>query len=319
MKILYITFSLLAGFLAFSGFLSPSLTIEDASIQTKEALGKKLFFDPILSKDNSISCASCHKPEFAFADTIPFSNGIAGNKTLRNTPSVLNVLFRESFFWDGRAKTLEEQVVFPIENPLEMNLKISEAVKRLNESPDYILLFKRIFNSNPTKENLTEAIAAFERTLETDATPFDKFANGDSTAISESAKRGQFIFNFQGHCFDCHFGPDFTGDEFKNIGLYNEKELNDAGRYEISKFEIDKGRFKVPGLRNVALTAPYMHNGMFKTLREVIDYYSEPDKFITERTNADKIIGNGFQLTEQEKLDLEAFLVSLTDSSFLFK
>jgi cytochrome c peroxidase len=227
----------------------------------------------------------------------------------------MNVMYRESYFWDGRAKTLEEQALFPIENPIEMNLKISEAVKRLNASTEYRSIFNLIYKEKPGKKNLADALAAYERTLETAITPFDAFAKGDSTAISESAKRGQLIFNFEGHCFDCHFGPDFTGDEFRNIGLYNEKNLNDAGRFDITKNENDKGKFKVPGLRNVAITGPYMHNGMFKTLREVIDYYSEPEKFVSGSINTDKITQNGFRLNELQKQDLEAFLISLTDSS----
>jgi cytochrome c peroxidase len=288
----------------------------NSQIRTKEQLGKKLFFDPILSSDQTISCASCHNPKFAFADTVAFSKGIGNNITTRNVPSVMNVLYREVYFWDGRAKTLEEQAIFPIENPVEMNLKIEDAVARLTASDEYVKLFKKILHSKPSKNTLAEVLAAYEKTLETSSTPFDKFAKGDSTAISESAKRGQLVFNFQGHCFDCHFGPDFTGDEFKNIGLYNEKELKDAGRYNISKLESDKGKFKVPGLRNVALTAPYMHNGMFRTLREVIEYYSTPSKFVQNAINVDSITANGFSLTEQEKLDLEAFLLALTDSSF---
>ncbi len=319
MKKILICFYLSVTFLVLCGFLPKVNQPENLQITTKQELGKKLFFDPLLSQDYSISCASCHKPEFAFADTLPFSNGVAGKKTTRNVPSVMNVMYREVYFWDGRANTLEEQAIFPIENPLEMNLKISEAVKRLNASKEYVAYFKKIFQSKPNKQNLAEALAEFERTLETSTTSFDKFAKGDSSAISESAKRGQFLFNEKGHCFDCHFGPDFTGDEFKNIGLYNAQELNDAGRFDFTHVETDKGKFKVPGLRNVALTAPYMHNGMFKTLREVIDYYSEPKKFVQNAINTDKITTSGFHLTEQEILDLEAFLISLTDSSFRIK
>ncbi|MBL0049413.1 MAG: c-type cytochrome [Bacteroidetes bacterium] len=316
MKRIFFIGILICSMLTLSSLLSkPS----DAALMTPEstaALGKLLFFDPILSQDKSISCASCHKPEFAYADTVAFSNGVAGNKTTRNVPSAMNMMYRDIYFWDGRANTLEEQAIFPIENPVEMNLKIGEAIKRLNASPSYVSYFKLLYNEKPNKKNLALALASFERTLETSATPFDKFAKGDSSAISESAKRGQLIFNQKGHCFDCHFGPDFTGDEFKNIGLYNEKELNDAGRFSITKNGIDKGKFKVPGLRNVAVTAPYMHNGMFTTLREVIDYYSEPEKFVKGGINTDPITAAGFHLTEQEKQDIEAFLISLTDSSF---
>ncbi len=315
-------FYFLSGFLlllACSSLLMSAAYIEQSKVTTKEELGKKLFFDKLLSSDNSISCSSCHKPEFAFADTLDFSLGVGGQKTARNAPSVMNMKFREIFFWDGRAASLEEQALIPLENPAEMNLNRHEAVQRLLASSDYLNDFKRIYNDKPTVEYLADALASFERTLETSDTPFDLFAKGDSTAISASARRGQFIFNEKGHCFDCHFGPDFTGDEFKNIGLYNEKELSDAGRFANSKQAVDKGKFKVPGLRNVAVTAPYMHNGMFRTLREVIDYYSEPKQFVTGAINTDPITQNGFAFTEQEKLDLEAFLVSLTDTSIHVK
>ena len=283
---------------------------------SREELGRQLFFDPILSVDKSLSCSSCHKPEFAFADTLPFSKGVNGNFTKRNTPSAMNVAYREAYFWDGRVATLEEQALFPIENPVEMNLKIEEALKRLNADENYKTAFKKIYNAEVDKKNLGDALAAYERTLETSGTPFDRFAKGDSTAISESAKRGQLVFNFKGKCFDCHFGPDFTGDEYRNIGLFNGKELNDAGRYSTTKNKEDKGKFKVPGLRNASVTGPYMHNGMFKTLREVIDYYSEPEKFVKGSINVDPLTAKGVYLTEFEKQDLEAFLISLTDSSF---
>lgn len=283
---------------------------------SREELGRLLFFDKVLSSDKTLSCSSCHKPEFAFADTLAFSKGVNGNLTIRNTPTAMNVAYREGYFWDGRVASLEEQALFPIENPIEMNLKIDVALARLNKDEVYVAAFKKIYNAAPDKTNLGDALAAFERTLETSGTPFDLFSKGDSTAISEAAKRGQQVFNFKGKCFDCHFGPDFTGDEFRNIGLFNARELNDAGRYSITKEKSDKGKFKVPGLRNVAVTAPYMHNGMFRTLREVIDYYSEPEKFVKGSINVDPITNKGVHLNEAEKQDLEAFLISLTDTSF---
>ncbi|MES2590404.1 MAG: cytochrome c peroxidase [Bacteroidota bacterium] len=283
---------------------------------TKEELGELLFSDPILSQGNQISCASCHIPAFAFSDTVALSKGVDGKLGTRNSPSAMNLAARSSFFHDGRAGTLEEQASGPIENPVEMNLPIREAVKKLNANAAYLSYFKKIFNKSADTANLVDAISSFERTLETGNSPFDRYMHGDTTAISESAKRGQKIFNVKAKCFDCHFGPDFTGDEFRNIGLYNSKELNDAGRYEITKSTSDIGKFKTPGLRNIAVTGPYMHNGMFKTLPEVIDYYDKPQQFVKESMNTDTLLSKPLNLTDAEKYDLHEFLKCLTDERF---
>lgn len=283
--------------------------------QTAAQLGEMLFNDTILSSDYSISCASCHISQFGFADTAAFSTGVDGKKTTRNSPSVMNVLSRSLFFWDGRAKTLEEQALQPISNPDEMNLPIETAIERLNNNTAYRQYFAAIFGENPSKENLGKAIAAFEKTLETASTHFDRYMN-DVDSFTESEKRGHEIFNEKAKCFDCHFSPDFTGDEFKNIGLFNGKDLNDSGRFLITRKKEDIGRFKVPGLRNVAVTAPYMHNGMFATLREVIDYYDNPNSFVVRPKNRDELLSKPLHLTEQEKQDLEAFLRTLTDDRF---
>jgi cytochrome c peroxidase len=281
------------------------------------SLGKLLFSDPILSKDKTVSCASCHKPAFAFADTSAVSTGVNGTKGKRNTQSAMNLRLDTSFFWDGRAKTLEEQALAPIENPDEMNLPVEEAVKRLKRSKKYNTYFKKIFNSEPTATHLAKAIAAFERTLETNDSPFDnwKFYD-DSNAVSDAAKRGFKIFNEKGKCVTCHFGADFTTHEFKNIGLFDGKQFNDSGRSVISKAAKDIGKFKTASLRNVTITAPYMHNGIFKTLKEVIDFYNETEKIIPYPINKDSILAKPLGLTKHEKKDLEAFLISLTDKRF---
>jgi cytochrome c peroxidase len=281
------------------------------------ALGRLLFSDPILSKDKTVSCASCHRPEYAFADTSAVSTGVNGTKGKRNTQSAMNLRLDTSFFWDGRAKSLEEQALAPIENPDEMNLPVDEAVKRLKRNKKYNAYFKKIFNSGPTATHLAKAIAAFERTLETSDSPFDdwKFYD-DSNAVSDAAKRGFKIFNEKGKCVKCHFGADFTTHEFRNIGLFDGKQFNDSGRSVISGNSKDIGKFKTPSLRNVAITAPYMHNGMIKTLREVIDFYNETEKVISHPINKDSILVKPLGLTLQEKKDLEAFLLSLTDKRF---
>lgn len=293
-----------------AGKLKEPSTIED--------LGELLFFDSILSRDNQISCATCHKPQFAFADNTPVSFGVDSLKGIRNTPSAMNQSARNFQFWDGRNETLEEQAAGPIENPVEMDIPLSFAVEKLNKHAQYRAFFIKIFGHPADKKSVTDAIAAFERTLETNNSAFDNYMNGtDTTKFSASAKRGREIFNVKGKCFDCHFGPDFTNDDFRSLGLFNGKDLNDSGRFIVTHDLKDIGRFKVPGLRNIAITAPYMHNGIHKTLMDVINYYDTPDKFIKNSINRDSLLAKPLGLTEQDKKDLEAFLLSLTDARFL--
>lgn len=280
-------------------------------------LGKLLFSDPILSKDSTVSCASCHIPAYAFADTLAVSKGVGGVNGDRNTPSAMNVVLHGFFFWDGRAKTLEEQALAPIENPKEMDLSLDEAIYRLKRSAAYSIYFRKIYNEAPGKENLAKAIAAFERTLETSDSPFDTWKFYDKPgAVSESARRGFEIFNTKGKCSECHFGANFALNQFRNIGLFDGKKLNDSGRAVVTRDPRDVGRFKVAPLRNVAVTAPYMHNGMFKTLREVIAFYNDPEKIVPGGINRDSILLKPLGLTEEEMSDLEAFLHSVTDKQF---
>jgi cytochrome c peroxidase len=287
-------------------------------IGTETELGEKLFFEKALSRDSSVSCASCHKPEFAFADNTPVSPGVFGRAGTRNTPSAMNQASRNYFFWDGRAETLMEQALGPMENHVEMDFPLTLTVKRLASDPLYRKAFFAVYGKPSSKELLGKAIAAFEETLETAGSPFDKYLRGDdSSLMSESAKRGLNIFNNKAKCFDCHFGVDFTGsDQFKNIGLYNGRNLNDEGRFLVTGNPRDLGAFKIPGLRNIAQTAPYMHNGMFGTLRQVIDYYNEPDKFVNNPVNRDSLLRKPLGLNDQEKTDLENFLLSLSDERF---
>lgn len=283
----------------------------------KVELGKLLFSDPILSANRTISCASCHIPQFAFADTSRVSKGVEGRKGTRNTPSAMNLLLQRNFFWDGRATTLEEQALAPIENSDEMNLPIVLAISRLKKDARYNRYFKNLFGREPDAAALAEAIAGFESSLETSDSPFDnwKFSD-DSTQISEAARRGFIVFNGKGKCSQCHFGSNFTQNDFRNIGLFDGRGLNDSGRAAVSKKKEDAGKFKTPALRNVALTAPYMHNGMLKTLRSVIDFYNDPAKVVPRAINRDTILAKPLGLTVREKRDLEAFLNSLTDKQF---
>lgn len=289
------------------------------TIKTKEALGKKLFFDKRLSKNNTISCASCHKPEFAFADSSPLSVGINGRIGKRNTPSSMNMSAREIFFYDGRASSLEHQAIFPIQDHNEMDILLDEAFDKIKKDKTYQTLFQTIYKSKPTKENILNAIAEFERSLET-SSPFDEYMSGDTNAISASARRGHILFQDpKNGCFECHFSPDFTGDEFRNIGLFDGKKYNDSGRYLITKKKEDIGRFKVPGLRNLVATSPYMHDGSFRTLKEVIDYYDDIYRVVATPYNEDSIVKRKLNLSEQDKIDLENFLISLTDKKFILQ
>jgi cytochrome c peroxidase len=291
-----------------SGFNTPN------PIKTKAQLGKKLFFDPILSKDHSISCASCHIPTHGFADTLAISLGVDGTPGSRNAPTVMNLRGHDPFFWDGRAASLEEQALMPIENPVEMNLPIKEAIKRLNDSKAYKSLFSSIFKQLPSPKNLGLALAAYQNTLETDESAFDL------DEMSASAERGRQLFvSEKTKCFDCHNGPDFTNDDFKNIGLYDGVNLMDEGRSVITKNTEDLGKFKTPGLRNVAITAPYMHNGMFKTLEEVVEYYDNIYAFVAKPINLDSTLKEPLKLTVEEKKDLVNFLIALTDKQYLKK
>lgn len=299
-------------------FNACSSRVAEKIIHSEAQLGEALFFDPILSRDSSVSCASCHKPDHAFADNVAFSKGIFGQVTTRNTPSAMNQTDRNFYFWDGRSESLEHQALGPVENSGEMDFPGSLLVKRLLKNERYRKAFVNVYSKEPSKNLIAAAIAAYERTLETSKSPFDKYMTGeDTSALSVSAKRGLVVFNEKGKCFDCHFGSDMTGnDQFRNIGIYDGKKYNDKGRFLISNQDKDLGAFKVPGLRNIAQTAPYMHNGMFKTLREVIDYYDTPDKFIPNSINRDSLLKKPLGLTENEKQDLENFLRTLSDERF---
>ena len=280
-------------------------------------LGKLLFNDKILSNKQTISCASCHKAEFAFSDTVAFSLGDEGKRSKRNAPGITNLADRSFFFYDGRAASLEEQALVPIADPLEMNLPIDKALERLNKSEKYVDLFFKVYHEKPNAQNLGKAFAAFERTLETSNSAWDNYAKGDKKAVNNAVLRGRKIFNTKGKCFDCHSGIDFTNDEFRNIGLYNGNELYDKGRADFTKKNEDVGKFKVPGLRNVGVTAPYMHNGMFKSLKEVLAYYNNPTAIVSGSINTDSLLIEPLNLSPSELEDLEAFLNALTDKQFL--
>jgi cytochrome c peroxidase len=311
--------TVITGTLSAAVMLVAGFAIPDNPVKTKADLGKMLFSEKMLSRDSSLSCASCHKPEYGFADTVAFSKGVGGKLTKRNTPSVLNMALRPYFFWDGRAASLEQQSLMPIQNPDEMDLPVEEAVRRLNGDAAYSKLFYKIFKQKPNAKNLAAAFAAFERTLETTGSKFDDWTDGKAKLTSSEERGRQLFTGSKAKCFDCHFTVDFTADEYRNIGLYNGNELADKGRYDITRKKGDLGKFKTPGLRNIAVTAPYMHNGMFKTLEEVLDYYNNPQHFVKGSINTDPLLKKPLGLTEREKKDIVAFLKTLTDKQFLAK
>lgn len=241
----------------------------------KVALGKKLYFDKALSADNSISCASCHRPEAGYADPDQFSKGVGGKLGGRQAPTVLNLAVGNTYFWDGRAKTLEEQALGPIANPVEMNLPIEEAIKRLSANDDYVKHFKDAFNEAPTAPRVADAIAAFERQVYSHQSPFDKWVAGDEKAMTPDAKQGFVLFVGKANCAKCHLGPNFTDNKFHNLGIGMDKPNADMGRFAISKKPGEKGAFKTPGLREIVATAPYFHDGSSKTLEDVMDVYDK--------------------------------------------
>lgn len=277
---------------------------DNLSDPRKIALGKQLYFDPRLSADNSVSCSTCHNPQHGWSDARSTSAGVGGQVGGRNAPTVLNAAFHRFQFWDGRAATLEEQALGPIANPIEMNLPVEEAVKRLNGIEGYRKQFNEIFGSDCTKETLAKAIAAYERTILCGDAPYDRHKAGDQGAMSESAVRGMKLFFGRANCSACHSGPNFTDFAFHNIGIGMDKPEPDKGRAAISNLEGDTGAFKTPTLREIARTAPYMHDGSLKTLEEVVEHYIKggtPNKYLDEEVF-------NMKLTEADKADLVTFL-----------
>jgi len=270
----------------------------------KGNLGQRLFFDPNLSKDGTVSCATCHKPDHGFADDKPVSLGVGGQKGDRNTPTVFNTSRLKVLFWDGRAGSLEEQAIGPIENPVEMGETIKNVLSKLNKNESYKAQFEEAYGKGKiTKENLANAIAEFERTIISKDSDYDRFISGDAMALSESAKRGLDLFNGKAMCIACHNGPDFTDEKFHNIGLGDA----DIGRSKTTGMLEDMGKFKTPTLREIANTAPYFHTGQFETLEQVIAYYNTGGGDDKNKDSLKKPL----KLNQGEQKDLVEFLKSL--------
>ena len=270
-------------------------------------LGKFLFFDPRLSGSNFISCATCHNPALGWSDAQKTAVGHGMNTLGRATPTILNTAYQRFQFWDGRAKTLEEQALGPIVAGGEMAQPMDTLLVELKGIPGYVKMFEAAYpGEGVTPEGIGKSIAAFERTIVSTDSDFDRWLKGVDGAMSDAALRGFEVFKGKANCVACHSGFNFSDNGFHNVGL---KDMDDMGRYKIKPINVLKGAFKTPTLRGVALTAPYMHNGAYNTLEEVVDHYNAGgfENAGTLDPNMKKL-----NLTKQEKQDLVEFLRSLT-------
>ncbi|MEZ5083652.1 MAG: cytochrome c peroxidase [Bacteroidales bacterium] len=301
-----------------SGF--PDMIIPEDNPMTEEGveLGRMLFFDPILSADNTQSCGSCHAPEFGFTDNGKrFSVGIDGIEGNRNSMAVINAGWMPSFFWDGRRQSLENQALDPITNPIEMHETWVNAAEKLNAHPDYPDLFFNAFGTRTIDSTLvTKAIAQFERILISGNSKWDRYLRGEVQLTQAEAKGFEIFFTEKGDCFHCHTTILYTDNLFHNNGL--DSVFTDMGLYDITGNENDRGKFKTPSLRNWAYTEPYMHDGRFTTIGEVLNFYSTGVKWSpTIDPLMKKVQQGGLQLNDEDKVNLYSFLLTLNDSSFV--
>ncbi len=281
---------------------------------SKIELGRALFYDPILSKDNTISCASCHSPYNAFAHTDhALSHGINDQIGTRNAPALFNLAWQKSFMWDGAVHHLDMQALAPISSTLEMGEDIANIVQKLQQKSLYPLLFEQAFgDSTVTGQHILQALAQFQLTLVSATAKYDKVQQGlDSFSLQEQA--GKQVF--ESHCNSCHSAPLFMNNEFANNGLKVDSSLQDFGKWLVSQQTKDSLLFRVPSLRNLSYSYPYMHDGRFQKLRQVIDHYTQLD---TTSTLLDVRLQQSIDLTNRQKTDLIAFLLTLNDPQFVF-
>lgn len=280
---------------------------------TKERfeLGKKLFFDPILSSDNTISCSSCHAQTHGFADhNVAVSTGVNGLQGTRNSPTIANMIWSTSFMWDGGVNHLEMFSIAPITNPVEMNETMANVVAKLNNSQTYRSAFKEAYGIDViTDQALFRSLSVFMAMIVSDDSKYDQYRQGKAS-LSSSELAGLDLFRM--HCTDCHTEPLFTNNGFSNNGL--DSEFADIGRGLITQDPSDNGKFKVPTLRNIELTYPYMHDGRFWSLEDVLNHYSEG---VQQSPTLDPLLSNGIPLSAQEKANIIAFLKTLTDYTLL--
>ena len=293
----------------------PELTYpkDNPASEEKIELGRMLYFDKRLSADNSVSCASCHDPKMGWSNNDATAVGVGGQRGGRGAPTIINSAYQKFQFWDGRAGSLEEQALGPIANPIEMNLPIEDAVKKLAAIEGYQKRFQAVFGSGVSADNLAKALAAFERTIVSGNAPYDRFKAGETTALTAEAQVGMKLFFGKANCSACHSGPHFSDGAFHNVGVASAAADADQGRRKISGIEGDHGAFRTPTLREIARTAPYMHDGSLKTLEEVVDYYDKggtANKYLDEEIFA-------LKMTPQDKQALVKFLKEgLASSSY---
>lgn len=298
----------------------PQMIIPDDNPMTVEGveLGRRLFYDPILSDDNTQSCASCHAPTFAFTDNQKqFSTGIDGLEGTRNSMAVMNVGWMPNLFWDGRAMGVEEQALEPVPNPIEMHQSWPDAMAKLNADADYPDLFFEAFGSkNIDSTMVTKAIAQFERTLISSNSKWDRYLRGEANLSLTESKGFEIFFTEKGDCFHCHSTILFTDNLFHNNGL--DSEFTDQGLFDVTGNNNDIGKFKTPTLRNLEFTGPFMHDGRFETIEEVVEFYSHDVQWSpTVDPLMKKVQQGGIQLNDDEKESLIAFLKTLTDTTFV--
>lgn len=272
------------------------------------ALGRRLFFDPILSIDRTIACASCHDPAHGMASGTALSSGVHGARTLRNAPAIVNRALGASFMWDGRVATLEEQVLQPIANEREMDLALDDAVARLAADDAYRAEFAAVFSAPPSRATLANALASFVRRLLSGDSPVDRFRTGDIGALSQAERSGLWLYESRGGCWRCHSGPNFTDEAFHTTGVGAQDGVPEPGRFAITRDEADRGRFKTPTLRDVAASAPYMHDGSLATLADVVEFYRQGGR---PNSNLDAHL-RPIDLSDEDAEHLVAFLRALS-------
>ncbi|MFZ1694882.1 MAG: cytochrome c peroxidase [Flavobacteriales bacterium] len=291
-----------------NGFPAIASPADNPLTEASVAMGKALFFDKRLSRDGTISCASCHFPERAFSDTVARSIGVDGRIGMRNSPPLINLAWHSAFFRDGGVPTLEQQVIAPIHDPLEMDFSITRAAADLRYQEPYSTLSQRAYGKPMEAWELSRALAAYERTLVSGWSRYDRYLNGDASALSTNELNGLELFRSDAlNCTACHSGFDLSDHGYHNVGQYIS--YTDPGRERITLIPSDNGKFKTPTLRNIARTAPYMHDGALPTLEAVIDFFATGG---LPHANRDPEMRT-FALNPQEKADLIAFLHALND------
>ena len=302
----------------------PQMPIPEDNPMTVEgiALGRKLFYDPILSKDNTVACGSCHSQEFAFSDKgLRFSKGVDDQEGDRNAMAIFNLGWNVNFFWDGRSPQLEDQALGPVPNPVEMHLSWVDAAVKLNDHDEYPTLFNQAFGTKVIdSSHVAKAIAQFERTIISGNSKFNQKERGAYFFTPEETRGETIYFTEEGDCFHCHGGPTLTFNSFHNNGL--DETLTDLGLGKVTGNATDNGKFKAPSLYNIALTAPYMHDGRFATLEEVVDFYDSgvhqnSPNIDPNMRKANRGLDGKLNLSSEDKKALVAFLKTLTDEDFV--